>query len=215
MTLPVAVPWVLLALQGLGMVRQHYSQQQQSKFQEGQMRNQSEALQKFANQMYGSANQKAQVTMQSGERSARAIENQGQWKLRYMEEAGKRRLGDMTARIGSSGAVINQGTARNVLIQQGFANQLGLRLQEAETRRMAAETRFGANAQAYFISQTARINRDNYLVSAGNWSQQADFMARSRPAMAMSNFMGGMSNIIRTQSMFGKDAVWNQFGSSS
>ena len=51
MGVPAAVPWVLLALQGLGMVRQHYSQQQQSKFQEEQMRNQSAALKKFAGQM--------------------------------------------------------------------------------------------------------------------------------------------------------------------
>ena len=208
MGVPAAVPWVLLALQGLGMVRQHYSQQQQSKFQEGQMRDQSEALQKFANQMYGSANQKAQVTMQSGERSARAIENQGQWKLRYMEDAGKRQIGEYTARVGSSGVVIGQGSARRAILYQARANGLAQRLQAAETKRMAAETRYGANTQAYFMSKSAKINRDNYLVSAGNWSQQADFMARSRPAMAMSNFTSGMSNIIRTQSMLKEDAVW-------
>jgi len=208
MGVPAAVPWVLLALQGLGMVRQHYSQQQQSKFQEEQMRNQSAALKKFAGQMYSMQNQQAQGVMQTGERSARAIENQGQWKLRYMEDAGKRQIGEYTARVGSSGVVIGQGSARRAILYQARANGLAQRLQAAETKRMAAETRYGANTQAYFMSKSAKINRDNYLVSAGNWSQQADFMARSRPAMAMSNFTSGMSNIIRTQSMLKEDAVW-------
>jgi len=208
MGVPAAVPWVLLALQGLGMVRQHYSQQQQSKFQEEQMRNQSAALKKFAGQMYSMQNQQAQGVMQTGERSARAIENQGQWKLRYMEDAGKRQIGEYTARVGSSGVVIGQGSARRAILYQARANGLAQRLQAAETKRMAAETRYGANTQAHFMSKSAKINRDNYLVSAGNWSQQADFMARSRPAMAMSNFTSGMSNIIRTQSMLKEDAVW-------
>ena len=208
MSAAVVLPWVLAALQGLGMVRQHYSQQQQSKFQEEQMRNQSAALKKFAGQMYSMQNQQAQGVMQTGERSARAIENQGQWKLRYMEDAGKRQIGEYTARVGSSGVVIGQGSARRAILYQARANGLAQRLQAAETKRMAAETRYGANTQAYFMSKSAKINRDNYLVSAGNWSQQADFMARSRPAMAMSNFTSGMSNIIRTQSMLKEDAVW-------
>jgi hypothetical protein len=209
MGVPAAVPWILLALQGLNMWDQYQQGQKQSKFQEEQMRNQSAALKKFAGQMYSMQNQQAQGVMQTGERSARAIENQGQWKLRYMEDAGKRQIGEYTARVGSSGVVIGQGSARRAILYQARANGLAQRLQAAETKRMAAETRYGANTQAYFMSKSAKINRDNYLVSAGNWSQKADFTAASRPYQGRSTVLGGFSDILKTQTMFEDQAVWS------
>ena len=137
------------ALQAFSTYYGMQQQQNQSRFQERMLRRQAAAQKAFANEMYGLSSEQATGVRGQGERSARQLEIQGKYKLMYMEDASKRRIGDMTAKIGASGAVINQGSARNAILTQGRADALGMRLQAAETKRMAAETRYSANTQAY------------------------------------------------------------------
>lgn len=202
--------WGIFALQAAGTLWGMSQQQKQSRFSEYQLRRQASAQKAFANEMYGHTSEQAHEVKNRGERTARQIETQGKYKLFYMGDASKRRIGDMTARIGSSGAVINRGSARNAILTQGRADALGMRLQAAETKRMAAETRYSADAQAYYMMKSAEINRRNYMASASNWNQQANFLSASRPYQAASSFLSGTSNIIQTQMMLPKkERIWS------
>ena len=202
--------WAMFALQAGSTLFGMQQQQQQSRFSEYQLRRQAAAQKAFANEMYGLTSEQATGVKGQGERTARQIEIQGKYKLFYMEDASKRRIGDMTARIGSSGAVINRGSARNAILTQGRADALGMRLQAAETKRMAAETRYSSDTQAYYMMKTAGINRRNYMASASNWNQQASFLAASRPYQAASSLLSGSSSIIQTQMMFPKEnRIWS------
>ena len=202
------VSWSIFALQVGSTLWGMNQQQKQSRFSEYQLRRQAAAQKAFANEMYGLTSEQAAGVRGQGERSARQLEIQGKYKLMYMEDASKRRIGDMTAKIGASGAVINQGSARNAILTQGRADALGMRLQAAETKRMAAETRYSANTQAYYMMRSAGINRRNYMASASNWNQQAFFLAASRPYQQTSSLLSGASSIIQTQSMLDKP-IWS------
>lgn len=200
--------WSIFALQVGSTLWGMNQQQKQSRFSEYQLRRQAAAQKAFANEMYGLTSEQAAGVRGQGERTARQLEIQGKYKLMYMEDASKRRIGDMTAKIGASGAVINQGSARNAILTQGRADALGMRLQAAETKRMAAETRYSANTQAYYMMRSAGINRRNYMASASNWNQQASFLSASRPYQQTSSLLSGASSIIQTQSMLDKP-IWS------
>ena len=191
--------WSIFALQVGSTLWGMNQQQKQSRFSEYQLRRQAAAQKAFANEMYGLTSEQAAGVRGQGERTARQLEIQGKYKLMYMEDASKRRIGDMTAKIGASGAVINQGSARNAILTQGRADALGMRLQAAETKRMAAETRYSADTQAYYMMKSAGINRRNYMASASNWNQQASFLSASRPYQMMGSVLSGSSSIIQTQ----------------
>ena len=206
----MSAAWAMFALQAGSTLFGMQQQQQQSRFSEYQLRRQAAAQKAFANEMYGLTSEQATGVRGQGERTARQIEIQGKYKLYYMEDASKRRIGDMTARIGSSGAVINRGSARNAILTQGRADALGMRLQAAETKRMAAETRYSSDTQAYYMMKSAGINRRNYMASASNWNQQASFLAASRPYQAASSLLSGSSSIIQTQMMLPKEnRIWS------
>jgi len=208
--MPVNPAWAMFALQAASTVWGAQQQQKQSRFSEYQLRRQAAAQKAFANEMYGLTSEQATGVRGQGERTARQIETQGKYKLFYMEDASKRRIGDMTARIGSSGAVINRGSARNAILTQGRADALGMRLQAAETKRMAAETRYSADTQAYYMMKSAGINRRNYMASASNWNQQANFLSASRPYQATSSLLSGSSSIIQTQMMLPQEnRIWS------
>ena len=200
--------WSIFALQVGSTLWGMNQQQKQSRFSEYQLRRQAAAQKAFANEMYGLTSEQAAGVRGQGERTARQLEIQGKYKLMYMEDASKRRIGDMTAKIGASGAVINQGSARNAILTQGRADALGMRLQAAETKRMAAETRYSADTQAYYMMRSAGINRRNYMASASNWNQQASFLSASRPYQQTSSLLSGASSIIQTQSMLDKP-IWS------
>ena len=202
------VSWSIFALQVGSTLWGMNEQQKQSRFSEYQLRRQAAAQKAFANEMYGLTSEQAAGVRGQGERTARQLEIQGKYKLMYMEDASKRRIGDMTAKIGASGAVINQGSARNAILTQGRADALGMRLQAAETKRMAAETRYSADTQAYYMMRSAGINRRNYMASASNWNQQANFLSASRPYQQTSSLLSGASSIIQTQSMLDKP-IWS------
>ena len=191
--------WAMFALQAGSTLYGMQQQQNQSRFQERMLRRQAAAQKAFANEMYGLTSEQAAGVRGQGERSARQLEIQGKYKLMYMEDASKRRIGDMTSKIGASGVVINQGSARNAILTQGRADALGMRLQAAETKRMAAETRYSADTQAYYMMKSAGINRRNYMASASNWNQQASFLSASRPYQMMGSVLSGSSSIIQTQ----------------
>ena len=74
-----------------------------------------------------------------------------------------------------------------------------MRLQAAESKRRAAETRYSADTQAYYMMKSAGINRRNYMASASNWNQQASFLSASRPYQMMGSVLSGSSRIIQTQ----------------
>ena len=206
----MSAAWAMFALQAGSTLFGMQQQQQQSRFSEYQLRRQAAAQKAFANEMYGLTSEQATGVRGQGERTARQIEIQGKYKLYYMEDASKRRIGDMTARIGSSGAVINRGSARNAILTQGRADALGMRLQAAETKRMAAETRYSADTQAYYMMKSAGINRRNYMASASNWNQQANFLSASRPYQATSSLLSGSSSIIQTQMMLPQEnRIWS------
>ena len=200
--------WAMFALQAGSTLYGMQQQQNQSRFQERMLRRQAAQQRQFANEMYGLTSEQAAGVRGQGERSARQLEIQGKYKLMYMEDASKRRIGDMTSKIGASGVVINQGSARNAILTQGRADALGMRLQAAETKRMAAETRYSADTQAYYMMRSAGINRRNYMASASNWNQQASFLAASRPYQQTSSLLSGASSIIQTQSMLDKP-IWS------
>jgi len=202
------VSWSIFALQVGSTLWGMNEQQKQSRFSEYQLRRQAAAQKAFANEMYGLTSEQAAGVRGQGERTARQLEIQGKYKLMYMEDASKRRIGDMTAKIGGSNVVINQGSARNAILTQGRADALGMRLQAAETKRMAAETRYSADTQAYYMMRSAGINRRNYMASASNWNQQASFLAASRPYQQTSSLLSGASSIIQTQSMLDKP-IWS------
>ena len=202
------VSWSIFALQVGSTLWGMNQQQKQSRFSEYQLRRQAAAQKAFANEMYGLTSEQAAGVRGQGARTARQLEIQGKYKLMYMEDASKRRIGDMTAKIGASGAVINQGSARNAILTQGRADALGMRLQAAETKRMAAETRYSADTQAYYMMRSAGINRRNYMASASNWNQQASFLSASRPYQQTSSLLSGASSIIQTQSMLDKP-IWS------
>ena len=208
--MPAYAAWAMFALQAASTAYGASQQQKQSRFSEYQLRRQAAAQKAFANEMYGLTSEQAAGVRGQGERTARQIETQGKYKLFYMEDASKRRIGDMTARIGSSGAVINRGSARNAILTQGRADALGMRLQAAETKRMAAETRYSADTQAYYMMKSAGINRRNYMASASNWNQQANFLSASRPYQAVGSLLSGSSSIIQTQMMLPqKERIWS------
>ena len=144
----MSAAWAMFALQAGSTLYGMQQQQNQSRFQERMLRRQAAAQKAFANEMYGLTSEQAAGVRGQGERSARQLEIQGKYKLMYMEDASKRRIGDITSKIGASGVVINQGSARNAILTQGRADALGMRLQAAETKRMAAETRYRAYTQA-------------------------------------------------------------------
>tara|TARA_R100001594_G_scaffold74943_1_gene109707 strand:- start:541 stop:1161 length:621 start_codon:yes stop_codon:yes gene_type:complete len=202
------VSWSIFALQVGSTLWGMNQQQKQSRFSEYQLRRQAAAQKAFANEMYGLTSEQAAGVRGQGERTARQLEIQGKYKLMYMEDASKRRIGDMTSKIGASGVVINQGSARNAILTQGRADALGMRLQAAETKRMAAETRYSADTQAYYMMRSAGINRRNYMASASNWNQQANFLSASRPYQMMGSLLSGSSSIIQTQSMLDKP-IWS------
>tara|TARA_R100000781_G_scaffold39504_1_gene27487 strand:+ start:135 stop:755 length:621 start_codon:yes stop_codon:yes gene_type:complete len=202
------VSWSIFALQVGSTLWGMNQQQKQSRFSEYQLRRQAAAQKAFANEMYGLTSEQAAGVRGQGERTARQLEIQGKYKLMYMEDASKRRIGDMTSKIGASGVVINQGSARNAILTQGRADALGMRLQAAETKRMAAETRYSADTQAYYMMKSAGINRRNYMASASNWNQQANFLSASRPYQMMGSLLSGSSSIIQTQSMLDKP-IWS------
>ena len=191
--------WSIFALQVGSTLWGMNQQQKQSRFSEYQLRRQAAAQKAFANEMYGLTSEQAAGVRGQGERTARQLEIQGKYKLMYMEDASKRRIGDMTSKIGASGVVINQGSARNAILTQGRADALGMRLQAAETKRMAAETRYSADTQAYYMMRSAGINRRNYMASASNWNQQASFLSASRPYQMRGSLLSGSSSIIQTQ----------------
>ena len=208
--MPAYAAWAMFALQAASTAYGVSQQQKQSRFSEYQLRRQAAAQKAFANEMYGLTSEQATGVRGQGERTARQIETQGKYKLFYMEDASKRRIGDMTSRIGSSGAVINRGSARNAILTQGRADALGMRLQAAETKRMAAETRYSADTQAYYMMKSAGINRRNYMASASNWNQQANFLSASRPYQATSSLLSGSSSIIQTQMMLPQEnRIWS------
>jgi len=208
--MPAYAAWAMFALQAASTAYGASQQQKQSRFSEYQLRRQATAQKAFANEMYGLTSEQATGVRGQGERTARQIETQGKYKLFYMEDASKRRIGDMTARIGSSGAVINRGSARNAILTQGRADALGMRLQAAETKRMSAETRYSADTQAYYMMKSAGINRRNYMASASNWNQQANFLSASRPYQATSSLLSGSSSIIQTQMMLPQEErIWS------
>jgi hypothetical protein len=92
---------------------------------------------------------------------------------------------------------------------QARMDNLSMRMQAAETKRMSAETRFGADTQAYYMMKSAGINRRNYMASASNWNQQANFLSASRPYQATSSLLSGSSSIIQTQMMLPqKERIW-------
>ena len=204
-----AAGWGIFALQGLSTLWGMSQQQKQSRFSEYQLRRQAAAQKAFANEMYGLTSEQAAGVRGQGERTARQIETQGKYKLFYMEDASKRRIGDMTARIGSSGAVLNYGSGRRAIMTQARMDKLSMRMQAAETKRMVAETRYSADTQAHYMMKSAGINRRNYMASASNWNQQANFLSASRPYQAASSLLSGSSSIIQTQMMLPqKERIW-------
>ncbi len=201
------VAQAILIAQGAATLYNMWQQGEQSRFNERMLRMQAEARKKFAHQMYGMTKEQAGLVKQQGNRKADLIERQGKFKMMYMEDAKKRRLGSYFAELGSSGTVANYGSGRNVIMTQARMDGLAMRFQAHETSRMSAETRYGANVKAHYMEKSARINRDNYMASANNMSTQADFMRQQRGYQAFGTLLSGSSSMIQTQSMLDKP-IW-------
>lgn len=196
----MAAGWILAA-QGAATLYNMWQQGEQSRFNERMLRMQAEARKKFAEDMYGMTKEQAGLVKQQGERQANLIERQGKFKMLYMDDAKKRRTGEFVTKVSASGIVANYGTSRNVIMTQARMDGLAMRFQSHETKRMAAETRYGADTKAYYMEKSARINRDNYMASANNMNTQADFLRSSRPYQQFGTLLSGSSSMIQTQSM--------------
>ena len=193
--------WAIFAAQAGATLFNMYNQGQQSRFTESMLRRQAAARKKYAEQMYGLTVEQSGLVKQQGERQANLIERQGQFREMFMEDQKKRRTGDFITRLGSSGTVVSGTAGRNAIMTQARMDTLAMRFQAHETKRMAAETRYGADVKAYYMEKSARISRDNYLAQADNMGRQADFLSASRPYQQFGTLLSGGSSMIQTQAM--------------
>lgn len=137
------------------------------------------------------AREQASLYMRTGAENARAIEFRGAELLSQEEIAGRRRIGGIRARAGSSGASVNVGTPANVQIAQAFANDYNQRMIDYNTRYEAARTRLEAKNAALMELRRGQLAYNQLMRKASLADQGAGQVAGSRDMQLFSTLLSG------------------------
>ena len=150
------------------------------------------------------AREQASLYMRTGAENARAIEFRGAELLSQEEIAGRRRIGGIRARAGSSGASVNVGTPANVQIAQAFANDYNQRMIDYNTRYEAARTRLEAKNAALMELRRGQLAYNQLMRRASLADQGAGQVAGSRDMQLFSTLLSGGADFGSTYYRFGQ-----------
>ena len=179
-----------------------YGQAKQNAQQVTNLRAQAREYRASAAENLAFAREQASLYMRTGAENARAIEFRGAGLLSQEEIAGRRRIGGIRARAGSSGASVNVGTPANVQIAQAFANDYNQRMIDYNTRYEAARTRLEAKNAALMELRRGQLAYNQLMRRASLADQGAGQVAGARDLQLFSTLLGGGANFGSTYYQF-------------
>ena len=193
---------VIGGLMAASTVLNMYGQAKQNASDVASLRAQAREYRASAAENLAFAREQASLYMRTGAENARAIEFRGAELLSQEEIAGRRRIGGIRARAGSSGASVNVGTPANVQIAQAFANDYNQRMIDYNTRYEAARTRLEAKNAALMELRRGQLAYNQLMRRASLADQGAGQVAGARDLQLFSTLLGGAANFGSTYYQF-------------